>query len=222
MCTTSVKQAASKTPGMTTDVTLSRGPFKWVNLWTACSCFCMSKTLSGAPKSWAIWKSWKWTAVQAKQPINATLTKPFSSMYYKGDFKIYCRLSRLFVIKEQPGPNAELCIGKYVQNGLRREEMNPTLPPAWIMVLLHLCVSLALYVIPNWASKELEDPERLLTNYLPPIPWMGAEEPACTIFPESKPLGWKWYPTMVGWTIVIEGTWISSVRRIVNWALLQP
>lgn len=72
--------------------------------------------------------------------------------------------------KEQLGPNAELGIGKYVQNGLRREEMNPMLPPARNMVLLHLCVSLALYVIPNWASKELEDPQRLPTTYLPPTP----------------------------------------------------
>lgn len=193
MCTTSVKQAASKTPGMTTDVTLSRGPFKWVNLWTACSCFCMSKTLSGAPKSWAIWKSWKWPAVQAKQRINATVTKSFSSMYYKRSFKIYCRLSRLFMTKEQPCPNAELCIGKDVQNGLR-EEINPILRPAWIMVLLHLCVVLALYVIPDWASKELDGPQRLPTTYLPPTPWMGAEKPACTYLPSGQAPGLRMIP----------------------------
>jgi hypothetical protein len=52
--TTRVKQVAIRMPGMMTDDTLSRGPFKWVNLWIAWNCFCLLNTTSGAPISCAI------------------------------------------------------------------------------------------------------------------------------------------------------------------------
>ena len=54
------------------------------------------------------------------------------------------------------------------------------LPPVWIMVLIHFRVGLSLYVIPKWASWELEGPWRLLPPSEGELFLMGSNKPAGT------------------------------------------
>ena len=86
------------------------------------------------------------------------------------------------------------------ERGREREMTSSMLPLAWIMVVLHLWVSLILYIIPTWTSQELEEPSRLLL----------------LIKCEYLERAWKWNPTsylsqgqalgshMVGWKYTVH------------------
>ena len=97
-------------------------------------------------------------------------------------------------------------------------EMTPMLPLAWSISLLHLEVGLALYVIPNRASQELEG---LLWRLLPPFKGEHLERTQTSqIAPFLRPRASPWIPT---WLVenfqlarILHYAWVNHNGKVGN------
>ena len=126
---------------------------------------CVSrKPLPKSSGAGACCRSWRKHTFQLQCPhcgssFSAEINYPDEAVVGVSHIQFSCKIHQSsFILKIWPEERKQTY-------WISEKVVTPTLPPSWIKVLLHLQVSLFLYIILKWASWELKGPRRLL----PPI-----------------------------------------------------